>query len=166
VGLAGGIMTGVGVYQKSSPLLAAGVGFMIAGSILDTGNPGHLEAFNPIPRDKALARELGVTLDDLTDYNENLNSIYEVAQSMTTDLRDLFQRPELKVVLNPEFLAKDTQIELLARKYGFSGAQELIAAFRKEQLSHETLERFSQATQLSPIQAKILLHYGFAVKSS
>ena len=164
-GIAGGIMVGVGTHDQNAPLLGTGAGLMLAGGILDQENPGQMDALNPISRDKAIAQELGVTLDDITDYNDNLNPIRQVALDLSKDIQSQLKRSEFKGIPNLEQLSNDSQIDTLARKYGFNSGREFVETFKAEKLSQQALDRFAQATQLSAIQAKILLRYGFAVNS-
>jgi hypothetical protein len=166
VAVPGGVMIGMGAYKRSTPLIGTGTALLIVGGILDEENPGQMDALNPISRDQGIARELGVTLDDITDYNNNLNQIREVLFTLSQDLHSQLKRPEFRGLAKFDELAKDLQIDSLARKYGFSSGQELIETFKTDRLSSQALERFSQATQLSIAQAKILLKYGFAVNSN
>src|SRR5689334_9155785 len=75
VGITGFAVTLGGI--AAPVLIGPGVGLMLVGIVLDEKNPGHVDMLNNLPRDKDLAKEIGVSVDDLSDYNDHLNQIRE-----------------------------------------------------------------------------------------
>src|SRR6476660_7671967 len=75
VGVTGAGLTIGGAVVSDPALLGTGVGLMVLGGILDTENPGHVDAVNPLPHEAKIADMVGVTVDDIENYNDNLNQI-------------------------------------------------------------------------------------------
>jgi len=156
-----------GHYHRSTDieLVGNGIGLMLLGAVLDEKNPGHVDVLNPIPRDKEIADSAGVSVDDLSHYNNNLNQVRKVALELKNDIRSQLARPELKDVSSLAELAQDQQVNALVNKYGFESAEEFLKPTSTYKLPLKNLEAFAEATHLTPMMAKIMLYHGFAIRT-
>ncbi len=162
-------MLGEGKAQNNLPLAASGAAFIIIGSILDGKDsqfPEHMEALNPIPRDAELAQELGVSFDEITDYNSHLNEVRSVALELAQDLHTLISQIRSAGVTHKAQLSANADLKAFGAKYGFETLSALEEAFQAPALSRDTLERFAHQTGLSVSQTKILLRSGFGLRSA
>ncbi len=141
-----------------------GEGLRFTGVLLGSKDPGHAVALNQIPLDESIAQKAGVSVEDIEDYNNNLNQIRTVALELQQDIRSQLARSELKHYTRMDQLAQDVQVDSLAKKYGFGSGQEFLETMTSQHLSNEKVQSFSEATHLEAAQVKILLHYGFGVK--
>ena len=165
VTLTGASIMGVGMIHQYEPYAHTGLGIAILGSILGEENTLHIEAFNEIPRDLKLAHTLSVSLDDLSDYNDNLNQIQTLGNQIIKDLQPLMKRIRSNEI-TPSQIISDPQINELARRYGFGSAAELMTTRSSTVLPHAYLNSFARSTGLSVVQAKIFLYYAFRIESN
>jgi hypothetical protein len=166
VGLTGVGLTTGGFIFKDRHLTCAGVGFMAVGAFLDSENPGRADALNDLPMTAEVAKNAGVTLADLKNYNRNLDQVRRAGLELAEDLRQQVRREsELSQYRNQDELSRDPQIERLAVKYGFENGADLFNSFRYKKLPAANLKRFADHQYLTPGEAKLLLYYGFGVQS-
>jgi hypothetical protein len=133
--------------------LAGGVGGMLFGAVLDAPNPSHQESLNPISRDQEIATKLGVDLDDISDYNDNLNQVRTVAIELSNDIRSQLKRTDLGSVSSLKDLGNDVRIDQLARKYGFESGLHFVKSFKDEKISVENLRNsLKQPVSVQPTQ--------------
>jgi len=113
------------------------------------------------------AREIGVTEDQLRDYNDNLKS--EVIVAANTLLQDV-KGPLSRIVTaaknfhKPVDLEHDPEIRALATKYGFANVKELKDTMFMSALPRARLQSLSQKLNLSESDAQILLFTAFGVR--
>jgi hypothetical protein len=157
VGGSGGIL----VDRQGRAILTLGG----LGVVLDEQNPGRQDVLNVLPMDAAVAAQLGVTLDDIAVYNDNLNAVRTVHTTLTQEIRAQIARL-MSGEVTEENLATDAQLDALARKYGLGNAVELVETMRARTLPAQKVVAFAVATQLEPATAKILLQVGFGITIS
>jgi hypothetical protein len=165
VGLIGTGMTVGGVMINRPDLWYLGTGVIVAGVLLDKDNHGRNDALNPLPRTDQVAAAAGVEIADINSYNDNLNFIQEVAERLANDIRSQSLRTDLIQYKSIKDLAADPELDELAKKYGFDSSAEFLETFKYEKLPRDKVQRFADATHLELAQAKILLFYGFSVRS-
>ena len=160
----GGVLTLAGLKARSPNTAALGISLVFIGAILGEENSNHAEALNEIPRDHDLAQKISVTIDDITDYNDNLNKIQLVGQQLVEDLKPLVKRLK-KNEIDPKMVTSDSEINELARRYGFGSAAELMKTKGFKTLPQAYLESFAKATDLSVPHARIFLYHSFGIKT-
>ena len=164
VGVIGLTMGAAGLHYERDDLLRDGLEIALCGVLLDEKNPAHVEALNEIPRDAKLARKLAVSIDDMSDYNDNLNQIQVLGKRMIGDLKPLIKRIKNNEI-SPSQITSDPQINEIAHRYGFGSAAELMSTQHSKVLPRAYLESFAQATELSVPQAKIFLYHSFGIQA-
>jgi hypothetical protein len=166
--LAGGMVVSVeggsSHRSDSKQLLGSGLALGLVGFILGTDDPGHSDALNPLPHDETVAKTAGVTVDDIEDYNRNLLNVREVGLQLAKELRTQVHRIDLKSISALKDIINDSEINQLARNYGFENTQEFIGTFKMTRFPKEKIEAFADATHLSVPQSKLLLRYGFGIQ--
>jgi hypothetical protein len=130
---------------------------------LDEKNPGRMDAMNPLPKDDEFASKIGVSVDDISDYNDNLNQVQKVAGELSQDIRSQVNR--VKQFNHMDQITSDAEINQVARKYGFENATTFVDALKGDHLQTQYVESFAKNVNLPTVQAKILLSYGFGIKT-
>jgi type II secretory pathway component GspD/PulD (secretin) len=111
-----------------------------------------------------LAQKISVSLDDISDYNDNLNRIQVLGKQLVEDLKPLIKRIKNNEI-TPAMLTSDPQINQVAHRYGFGSAAEFMRTKNSVTLPKAYVESFAQATDLSIPQAKIFLYHSFGIKT-
>jgi|GEM_PF-1068243 len=164
IGVTGAAIVGGGIAHNHDRLIALGIELGLYGAILGEENPAHAEAFNEVPRDAKLAQKISVSLDDISDYNDNLNRIQVLGKQLVEDLKPLIKRIKNNEI-TPAMLTSDPQINQVAHRYGFGSAAEFMRTKNSATLPKAYVESFAQATDLSIPQAKIFLYHSFGIKT-
>ena len=164
VAITGAAITGIGIINQHESLARGGFEIALAGSLLGEENTAHAEAFNEIPRDAKLAQKLAISVEDISDYNDNLNQVQLLGKRMIEDLKPLIKRIKNNEI-SPSQITSDPQINEIAHRYGFGSAAELMSTQHAKVLPRAYLESFAQATELSVPQAKIFLYHSFGIQT-
>jgi hypothetical protein len=165
VGAMGIGLTVIGPVFDNSNLFGGGIGLMLAGSVLDAENPGRADALNELPMSEEFAKNANVKVADIKTYNRELDQVRKVGVELANDIRSQVLRRELSHASSVEQLSRDPQIDRLAGKYGFESGEALFDSFNKKALPAQNLSNFAKNMDLTQGQAKLLLYYGFGVKT-
>ncbi|MEO5969649.1 MAG: hypothetical protein ABIQ95_06950 [Bdellovibrionia bacterium] len=155
--VSGGVLI-VGAIEGDGDLLTLGW-------VLDTKNPGRADALNEIPMSEEYAKTALVKIKDIKSYNRDLEKIRGVGIDLANDIRSQMQRQDLRQITRIEQLSHDAQIDRLASKYGFESGEALFNSFSQKELPGKTIAAFAKNMDITEGQAKLLLFYGFGVKS-
>jgi hypothetical protein len=133
--------------------------------VLGAKNLGRADAFNELPMDLDYAKAAHVKMNDIKSYNRDLEQIRKVGIDLANDIQSQMDRPELRHVSSVEQLSRDPQIDRLANKYGFENGDALFDSFKGKALPAQTVVAFAKNVNMTEGQARLLLHYGFAIKA-
>jgi hypothetical protein len=126
---------------------------MYIGIVLDSKNPGRIDALNALPLDETVANKQSVSIEDLETYNDELNEVI-VANS---EIEALLQKS-----ISEEGLSQD-EVMAMVNKLGLESFDELVEIMQADSLINNVLELFSNAFNLSPKTAELYLKLRWVV---
>lgn len=131
-----------------------------SGLILGENNPGRNEALNELPIDKKIARRFGVSIQDLSTYNDNLLEIQHTHKQLRQDIHDGLTYVHNSLLSGNNInLSLDDKLQKLAKRYGFEDSESMIRTFQQSKLTQAQLQKFahSEGIRLEKSHAQIML---------
>ena len=165
-GNAGMMWTGVGVNVAGSGIRAMakdeggenadshlGHFFENIGFFLDQKNPGRVETMNALPVAKETASKLGVTMDDIAQYNDELNGVHKLNATIENTIK-----------LTSEGKLSKEALDHSASELGFKNGAELKKVLAKNALGQAEIAKIANASGISNSTVSIFLQSRFGVK--
>jgi len=164
-GIVGSALTLGGVLGGSQGLASFGASLFLTGVILDEENPGRVDHLNMIPLSKKVASEMGVSVNDIKNYNSNLRgAVRDASNQLVGDLKGPVSRIQKSLKSFGKYdLAKDDQVVALAHDYGFADVAELVKVASGRKLPSDKLSGFANRLRLSEQDTRILLYTGLGI---